>query len=171
MAPIKVQIIPSTFITFLAGEEKKITWLSLFPETTLTSICVWILILKACLIYKFYKLINSLLHVHFNFSNRLCWGFFSLSSLWPTKWFMAAEDNVELGIKTFLSLNWIHVSYFYCFSNINSVISESIIISLAACRPAWPECSMRTRRTRAGKLQMRHVSTALKWSVKELQWK
>lgn len=49
---------------------------------------------------------------------------------------MAAEDNEELGKKKFLSFKWIHVSYFNYFSNINSVISESIIISTAACQPA-----------------------------------
>lgn len=59
---------------------------------------------------------------------------------------MVAEDNVKrLGKKKFLSFDWIHISYFYCYSNINSVIAESIIISIASCQPAWPECNMRTK--------------------------
>lgn len=68
----------------------------------------------------------------------------------------------------FLSFDWIYVSYFYCNSNIKSVISESIIISLALCQPAWPEYNMRTR-TKDEILKIRYISTALKCSAGELK--
>ena len=84
---------------------------------------------------------NSLLHITVFHSSV----FFALISLWPSKWFMAAEDSVKLGKKKYLSFEWICISQFCCYSNINSVIAESIIISLGACQPALPECSMRSK--------------------------
>lgn len=106
----------------------------------------------------------SFIHSFF-FSSHLCFSpsfhCDQLSDLWQQKtmWGWAKRKFSLLTESTFHTFN--------CYFNINSLISESIIISLAACQPAWPECSMRTM-TGGETLRMRHMSTAPKCSGREL---